>query len=689
MRPFPLSLSAACLLAAGAAFAAPNPAAGAVAATVLSSAGGARWILAEPGPLADALEAAAGKDGPRVLRVRGGEGPSLDALASAAAAIPQPRVRAALDLGAAPFLLAWMREDPAAACSNVVLAALPTLPAAAGLAAVPDGAVFRVAPSAPTNASDLARLAVKAEMFRDDLGDLLAGPGRDAPAAAALRRLAAQLADHLGCLLERGGLREEAIEAFRAADAAAPDAPSALLNLASLARDEGANLPRQEIAKRLDALAKSGAQSWTLALDGGPVLRPADFFPAGWFWTVSGVPAADTNALREAFAAMPSDEVRTGVAQALRPAFALQEGNAAMPLAILARLGPEGWDATNALLAADLLFRSAERARALRLVEKARAMPGATAPEELDSIALDYRARMGDAAALREARRTRDLLATPPTRARRDRDLAAAGAETDDFALAAESYARLAEEGGRANAAAGPGAAPPFPEAAWAKTAARGAAALRAGDAATAKAAFAAALAGGATNAWPVLRLALVADFYSGDRDAAAPHAEALLALRPYDHFANFVLANLAAAEKNYAKAQVHFQLSLSEKATWLALNDYASLLSAVGNPALAEKMARDAIQASGGGVPAVHDTLGEALFAQRRFAEAADAFRTAVAGSGAEVDPRFRLHLAEALAALGDKAGAKAQIAALGVAPQLDEDERARLDAVRAAAAE
>ena len=206
-------------------------------------------------------------------------------------------------------------------------------------------------------------------------------------------------------------------------------------------------------------------------------------------------------------------------------------------------------------------------------------------------------------------------------------------------------------------------------------------------DSAAARGMLAAAFAAD-TNFWPALRVALQADLQSGDQTAAEQDAAALLALRPFDYFGNYVAAMMAAGAGDEAEAQRRYQASLSQRAAWFVLNDYASFLASRGNAALAERMARDALAASGGAVPAVHDTLGEALFAQGRPGDAAEAFRAAIKASGDAADPRFRLHLAEALAELGDAAGAtaEAKAAAAGEAV-LTPAERERLEAVRARA--
>ena len=642
---------------------------------VLEGAAPARWIVAEPGAFADALDrrAAARGGAVSVVPLRGLTRTKLAGLERAAAeTVPDAKVRAALDLGGAPFVLSWLAADPEGAASNVVLAALPTLPLAAGCRAVPDGAVFRLAREAPSSTNDLRALAARYADFRDALGEALAGAdgAAEAPAAAEARRLAGLLGDELGCLLADAGLRDEALRAFRLADAANPAGGSALLNLASMAREDGTPEERAEIARRLEGLARSGAAGWALALTGGRVLRPADFFEAGWHWALSGLPLTDRDGFAEALESIPEPK-RMAVLLELRAGHALQVGAAAPYMGVLAAMGPDGWTVPLAERAADALFLQNERAAAQRLLWKAGRMPGADA-FALALLRADYAARAGDAAL---ARRELSQLSGAGDPARLFAAEIAADVELDDLKAAAGRLAAPPE-----------GAAP-----AWRAPFADALSRLLAGggpaDSAAARGLLAAAFAAD-TNFWPAMRVALQADLQSGDRTAAEKDAAALLALRPFDYFGNYVAAMMAGGRGDAAEAQRRYQASLSQRAAWFVLNDYASFLASRGNAALAERMARDALAASGGAVPAVHDTLGEALYAQGRAGDAAAAFREAIEASGDEVDPRFRLHLAEALLSMGDAAGAAAEAkAAEAGAAVFTPDESKRLEAVRAGA--
>ena len=144
---------------------------------------------------------------------------------------------------------------------------------------------------------------------------------------------------------------------------------------------------------------------------------------------------------------------------------------------------------------------------------------------------------------------------------------------------------------------------------------------------------------------------------------------EALLALRPRDHLAHYVLGNHAnVVGHDPAAAISHLQASIAERPTWMALNDLASLLAAHGDPRLGERMARDAIRVTNGAMPALHDTLGETLMAQGNATGAADAFRAAIRGAAAAGAPTavFHLHLAEAMLESGDAIGALDELSAV-----------------------
>ena len=627
---------------------------------MLSDLRGASWLVAEPGPLADSVEARAEATGVplRVLRIDaiGGEGPELSA---AEAAFLPPRVRAASDLGAAPFVLAWLLNDPATACSNVVFAAYPTLPEAAGLAAVPDGAFFRVVRDEKEAFYDPAPLLARHDAWRDEAGEILSRDP-DGRASAAERALVSRLDNELGVCLVRHGRRPfaPALDAFRAAHAASPGAVSPLLNLATMARDGfvASGDSRARIAAALND-AVSGTppnRLWALAVGDGRVLRPSDFLETGWNWALSGCLRDDTNSLAAAFARLPDADARRALVARLQPGITMREGNGLGWASFLA--APEmkdGWTPETAQAAVRRMFDAGLRARATNLLARAASLPGAD-PSEMLFTRLEFASRMGDLSLLPEARAAAAACADPDERLRRRLALVAAIVEAQgEFPqLRSEAEAALADAGESAPA--------------WLAPLSRAAAALARRDALVARAE----LAGVPEDdpaAWPALRLLLLCELFTSG--TGETHAEAVLRFRPRDFLAHYVLGNRAnTVDHDPAAAIAHLQASVAERPTWMALNDLASLLAEHGDPRLGEAMARDALRITHGTMPSIHDTLGETLMAQKRAEDAADAFRAAL--RGAEAVPGaptavFHLHLAEALFASGDALGALDELSA------------------------
>ena len=628
---------------------------------LLSDLRGARWLVAEPGPLADSVEARAAATGVplRVLRIDavGGEGPELSDEEAAAFA---PRTRAACDLAATAFVLAWLWDDPEAACSNVVLAACPTLPEVAGFAAVPDGAFFRIVRDEAEAFYDPAPLLVRHDAWRDEAGEILSRDP-DGRETADERAHVSRLDNELGVCLVRHGRRPftSALGAFRAAHAASPGAVSPLLNLASMARDGfvANGESRARVAAALDAAVSRTAPDrlWSLAVCDGRVLRPSDFLGAGWSWALSGCLRDDTNSLAVAFAGLPDGDARRALVARLQPGIIRRDGSSHGWAAFLA--SPEmkdGWNQETALTAARRMFDGGLRQRALALLARVARLPGAD-PADMLFARLEFAARTGDLSLLGEARAAAAACADPAERLRRRLALVAAIVEAQgEFPqLQAEAEAALAEAGDAAPA--------------WLAPVARAAAALARRDPLVARAELAG-VSEDDSEAWPALRLLLLCElFTSGTGDT---HAETVLRFRPRDYLAHYVLGNRAnVIEHDPAAAITHLQASVAERPTWMALNDLASLLAEHGgNPRLGEAMARDALRMTGGKMPSIHDTLGETLMAQGRAEDAAGAFRAAL--RVAESEPGsptalFHLHLGEALLASGDALGALDEISA------------------------
>ena len=651
---------------------------------VLGGAGGARWIVAD-GPFAAALTQAAraAKSPAVVLPLLGGDEETLDRAEKAARAIPSADVRRALAHGVAPFVRAWLAEDPAAVGTNVYFVAGPALVEAAGFVALPDGLGYRaVAPDAVPE-----RLAAAAESFdaaRDELGELLAfdecGP------SAPIRPLAAQAGNRLGCLLVRAGETNAALDKFIAASAVHTAAPSPVLNAASLVRRGARPSAAASVARRLDAIARLG-ENWSLYATGGPVLFPEDFLETGWRWALSGFLPFDTDSaarLKAAFESLPEGD---------RPAVAARLRQGMAPLATLVGPTPPIPGARPAagdlVAAADWLFYRGERLRADRLLRKA-SFPTAA---ERATIVL-ARARLlatggsfaRAAAVLDEALKKASADPMPELdvsdRELFLRGLAEASVEALDLGGALPRLRALAAEKGIF--------------AGWAGKTAAAIEALMRGDAAAANngAATAVSLAAAAEppffpSNWAPLRIRAFFALQTGGMAAAAEAGAALLEARGgHDFFGHYVLALAAQAEGNAETADTHFQASLAERAVWFVLNDFAAALDARGATGPAVMFAQQAIALGGAEQAAVQDTLGTALLHAGRNADALAALRRAVALPGGDM-PAIRLDLAEALAANGLFDELAAVLKGLdGAFPDADDTVRTRLRALRAALA-
>jgi len=659
----------------------PSPLDVRCAEAVLAGAGGARWIVAD-GPFAAALgdAARAAKSPAVVLPLLGGDEETLDRADEAAKDIPSDDVRRALAHGVAPFVRAWLAEDPAAVGTNVYFVAAPALVEAAGFVALPDGLGYRaVAPDAVPE-----RLAAAAESFdaaRDALGELLSfdSNGLTAP----IRPIAAQAGNRLGCLLVRAGETNAALDKFLAAAAIHAATPSPVLNAASLVRRGARPAAAASVARALDAVARFG-ENWSLYATGGPVLFPEDFLEAGWRWALSGFPPTDRDSaarLKAAFDAMPAEERGTVAAR-------LRQGMA--PLAALVAPAPPLPGAHPAageiVAAADRLFYRGERLRADRLLRKA-SFPSAA---ERASIVL-ARARLlatgGDFAGSYEVlgKALEKASAEPmPELDVSDRELfmrarAETAVEALDLASARTRLLALVEAKGL------------FAD--WAAKSSAAIGALLAGDIAAANNGAAAAVAAAAAAQppffppnWAPLRLRAFFALQTGGLAAATEAAEALLEARGgHDFFAHYVLALAAQAAGDAGKADAHFQASLAERAVWFVLNDFAAALDERGATGPAVMFARQAVASGGAEQAAVQDTLGMALLHAGRIADALEALRRAAALPGGDA-PAIRLDLAEALSENGLFDELATQLKALEPALQAaDEPTRKRVAALRA----
>ena len=695
----PIALLAAALAAAVSAQDLPAPAAperslaGDCAAVVLDGAPGVRWIVAD-GPLVPALRAAVAAKGldAVVLPLLGGDEATLARADEVAASTVPPAARRALAFGVPAFLRAWLDADPAAVRTNLLFAAPPAAIESAGFVAVPDALGYRAV--APADVA--AALPAAAESFaaaRDALGEAVSTATDPkavyAPEVAPYRALAGQAGDRLGCLLVRAGETNAALEVFLAADSAYPPGASAALNAASLVRRGVRPAAGADVARRLEAIVRGG-ERWTLWAEGGPVLEPADFFETGWYWTVSGLsPFGEgaEDALKAALDAVPESDrpaVAARLVQALRPATAL-----AAAVAVPAEDAPEA----EIEAAASFLFYRGERVRADRLLRAA----AADAADPADRLrALLARASLlataGNAAKADSLLQDAFLASTnAPAPAFAFRELCLRGRveaqmEALDLPAARLRLLALAAENGA------------FSD--WAAKASAAVAAVEAGDfaranesAAGAVEAAAAVPAEGFAPSWAPLRLRAFLALQTGDLRAAAEAAAALLEARGgHDFFGHYVSALAAQAAGDAAKADLHFQASLAERAVWFVLNDFAVALDARGSSAPAVMFARQAVASGGAEQAAVQDTLGMALLHAGDLAGALEAMRAASALPGGDA-PAIRLDLAETLSENGlfDELAEvlKSLEAALAVADETIRERAARLREVLAAQAE
>lgn len=607
--------------------------------TVIESLDGARWIIADPvvaAALRERLEES-GRD-VNVLSMMNESPEALAKAAGAAKCIPSVNVRKALDLGAAPFLLAWLREDPAAACSNVVLAANPELPEFAQFKAYPDGMVMRLAKDEPTGDAALRGLLARCMDKRVEIGEALTALPQQLQreekyrATAPFRQLAGMIGNNLGVILAKNGMTNEAFNVFKSADAVFPAGHSALLNTASLLKRSPNQALSARVGARLNDLAGRGGPGGMLSLTGGWVMEPEDFYPAGWFNACTGLHASDRPAGADALAAVTNEAVRAQMSQAMNACRALQSGRSARAMTLLSDTDGSEWDPLSLLSAVDLCRRNSEPARAAALALKIAELDDPRAADSALQAAVQL-ALSGDKAGAGAA-------------------LAAAGEKVSPATLnAASAMVSLCARDPKAAKESVSGAVgkPDAPE--WCAALAEALDAPPGDGRLDALQKFARSrfnpmygVAAMRYYAWECL--------ISGNLRRAADAAKEVSPYAGEDSIVNYILALDARNKGGSDRAERHFQASLSVSPEWFVLNDYAALLASTGRAALAERFARDAVRMTGGANPAVLDTLGCALMAQKRFAEAAEILTKADAlAKGA--DAEIASHLADARRAL------------------------------------
>ena len=611
--------------------------------TVLDGLEGRTWLLTD-GFADSRLVAQARTRGVALvaLPLRGGDAPTTAAFEAAAAQLGSPRLAAAAALGPAPFVQTWMRERPDEAAAKLALMVEPSLAKAAGLEPVPSGLVYLLHKPDAVDSNLLARVSARHADWRDSLGEIVAWAPADPGSAAFARWLrahASSCGNNLGVLLHGAGMKKEALDAFTQAHAIDRGNLSALLNRASLVREGLRPELGESIAAELNALAKAGGGSWTLASSNGYVVKPSDFFEAGWYWTLSGLPLSARETIEAELSAIGDPELRDRAARQLMTSLALQTAGAQPALLALSRMPEAGFTWETLLQFAEMMLATGDRDRALRLVDRASAMRGAD-PQAVAFARADVlvkTGRPGEAvAALRAVQTPANAPQTLPRIA---------------FAQAAA--------GDGSGLLATVGALQVLPDApAWLAPLAASLQAQAKGDRAEAQTLADRALVEGAEADY-AFRHALTADMMAGDKAAAGRHAEAALKRFPQDAFANYIQAAILVDRRAYAEAERHFQISIAQSPVWYVFNDYGALAAETGRFDLAERLARSALASGGGEAAAVWDSLGSALRGLKRAPEALEAFKTAIAKEGGD-DPRIQLHYAEAAWEAGDAAAAR-----------------------------
>ncbi|MGI5868118.1 MAG: hypothetical protein ACOX9C_01550 [Kiritimatiellia bacterium] len=650
-----------------------SPFANACADTVIESLDGKTWLLTDG--FADALLVARAKARGIdlvAMPLLGGADSVVTAYEAAAATLGDPRLEAAASLGAAPFVLTWMQQRPDEAAAKLALMVEPSLAKASGLEPVPGGLVYHLHKPDAVTSNVLLRAYAHHAALRDAIGETIALAPADAASTAGakwFRARASACGNNLGVLLHSADLKKEALDAFTQAHAIDRSNISALLNRASLVREGLRPELAEKIAVELNELAKAGGGSWTLASSHGYVVRPSDFFDAKWHWTLSGLPFTDQAKIESELSAIQDPELRTAVARNLTPSLGLQTAGAQPAMMMLAKLSDQGFTWETMLQFAEQQLAMGDRARALRLVERAAAQPGADAQAVafVRAQVLVKSGRPADAVTALMAVKTPENAAEVLTR------VASARAAGGDTAGLLDAVTAL-----QAASTNAPAWMTPFAESLKAQIA---------GDVAKARTLAAQAIEQDADTDF-AFRQMLLLDLIANDKAAAEQHADAALARFPLDDFANYVKATALADRRDFATAERRFQISLSQNPAWFVLNDYAALAAETRRFDLAENLARNALASGGEGFAAVWDSLGSALHGQGKEAEAYEAFKTAVTKPGGD-DPRIQLHYAESSLTAGDTDAARKALTLVDQnSSRLSIPERERLGKLRQALA-
>lgn len=560
---------------------------------------------------------------------------------AAVKSLGNPKLEAAAALGTAPFVLTWMMENPKEASDKLALMVDPSLAKAVGFEAVPYGLVYQVMRPSEVNDAVIRQATESYRDRRDSLGEAIATTSADPAVVAYAKRIRAQAAlcgNNLGCLLYEAQKKEEALDVFSLAHSIDKGNVSSLLNKASLVREGFKPELAEKLSEEMNEMVRRGGGSWNLASAFGYVLKPEEFIPAKWYWAGSGIAVSNRQGLEAFLAAIEDENLRGAVAQQLASSLAVQTGGAQPAMGLLKEFPEAGFTWQYMLRIAQLQILLGDKFRAVRIVERARSVPGAD-PEEVAAVQALVYSKVGR---VEEAVQVLMAVQTSENALRVLKNVASVYSEAGNVE---KLTLTLKELGGVTNSPA------------WITPLLKALQAQLAGDIVGAKKLAGEAVVAGADTDF-AFRTALMLDMMASDKTSAAVHANSLLKLNPIDAFGNYVKATHFTEAKRYPEAERHFQISLSQNTTWYVLNDYAAMAIETQRYEMAEMLARNAMSGGGDRYAAVWDTLGTALLQMNRAPEALSVFKSAVEKEGGD-DPRIQLNYAELSFQQGEKAPA------------------------------
>lgn len=545
-----------------------------------------------------------------------------------------PRLRGLAEVDVLAFLQEWMRSDRAFA-GQVAFLSHPDFWLAASMQPVADRVLF-------TGAGTLGDIALEPlwashqEFWKQPfLGELAALSKTDRLAGKAAGQVLQRLgmtANNLGVMLEDGGFRKQAYEAYEKARELDADNISALLNQYTMIQ-RGYAAPDagrvDEAIKNLARTLKQKYQIWSLSRVYGYVRMPEAYAGLGFSWAYSGQPGMAVAGYKRAIELAPERKERLsqGLAMAYVAQDQAEEGEAV--LKGLVEANPTNMTALVSL--SRLAVRRGDYAGASSFLDKVQA---AGVPK--DRLALEYAVIHLAAGELSKARIVlQELVEMRP-------DLSAAWAMLGGVVLEQNDAAAIGECERRLQRAKGKD---------FLATAVLGQIALYRHDYTGARVYLDQALEM-RPNAAALLDLLLRLDVAERRQDLAIGHIRRLLLLDPGHPYANQVLASLQLERKEYAQAESSLRKSLERTRSAVVVNDLAWVLQERGALEEAEALAREAVAKEGGSANFL-DTLGVILTARGDLNGAEDMFHKALklAPDAAVV----QLHLAELYAKKGD----------------------------------